>query len=154
MSDPRLFEKTSDQVDVDAAGVNRRTVLKGAGLTALVGITGAGLAACSTDPQPQTPAEPAPPESIDADDVPIGSGRVTGEYVVTQPNEGDFRGYSAICPHQGCKVTVVKQENIVCQCHGSTFSIYDGSVTGGPSKDPLPAAPVTVSGATVEVGGR
>lgn len=138
-----------------SAGVNRRTILKGAGVTALVGVAGAGLAACSTSSnQPPPVTEPAPAETIAAEDVPVGSGRITGEYVVTQPTEGDFRGYSSICPHQGCKVTVVKQTNIVCQCHGSTFSIYDGSVTGGPARDPLPEAPVTVTGSTVEVGGN
>jgi Rieske Fe-S protein len=41
---------------------------------------------------------------------------------------------------------------INCPCHGSRFSITDGSVVQGPATTPLPAYPVKVSGAEVTVG--
>lgn len=134
-----------------ASGVDRRTLLKGVGVTALVG-AGLGLSAC-TEPRDMGPPEAGEAETIDAADVPVGSGTIIDNYVVTQPTEGDFRGFSSVCPHQYCKVTVVKQTNIVCQCHGSEFDINDGAVTAGPSQQPLPSVPVKVTGTTVEVGG-
>ncbi|NLT29162.1 MAG: Rieske (2Fe-2S) protein [Propionibacterium sp.] len=138
--------------DEAVSGVDRRTVLKGVGVTALVGATGLGLSAC-TEPRDTGRPDEGEAETVDAAEVPVGSGTILDNYVVTQPTEGDFRGFSAICPHQFCKVTVVKQTNIVCQCHGSEFDINDGSVTAGPSLEPLPEAPVTVNGSTIEVGG-
>ena len=72
--------------------------------------------------------------------------RDVGEVVVTQPDEGTFKAFSAICPHQGCSVGSVADDVITCPCHGSTFSIADGSVQGGPARGPLTAVPVTVSG--------
>ena len=48
--------------------------------------------------------------------------------MVTQPTEGDFKGFSAVCTHQGCLVANVDGGTINCTCHGSQFSIEDGSV--------------------------
>ena len=52
--------------------------------------------------------------------------------VVTQPQAEQFVGLSAVCPHQGCLVNEVADQVIVCPCHGSQFSITDGSVVQGP----------------------
>jgi len=58
--------------------------------------------------------------------------------VVTQPNAGNFKAFSAICTHLGCLVTKVFDGAIYCPCHGSKFSIVDGSVMVGPATQPLP----------------
>jgi Rieske Fe-S protein len=64
------------------------------------------------------------------DDVPVGGGVIAGALgvVVTQPTAGDFRGFSSICTHQGCTVSEVNNGTINCFCHGSRYSIEDGSV--------------------------
>jgi Rieske Fe-S protein len=81
-------------------------------------------------------------------DVPVGGGKIfTAEkVVVTQPTEGDFKAFSSICTHQGCPVTKIDGENIDCTCHGSKFSITDGSVVNGPATKPLSTLSVKVSG--------
>ena len=83
-----------------------------------------------------------------ASGVPVGGGEIfpDAQVVVTQPTKGDFRGFSSICTHQGCPVTSVSDGTIDCTCHGSRFSIEDGSVQAGPAPRPLPTVEVTVSG--------
>jgi Rieske Fe-S protein len=68
-------------------------------------------------------------------DVPIGGGVVVvnRRVVVTQPREGRFRVFSAICTHQGCTVSHVADRRIVCPCHGSQYAIRNGSVVHGPA---------------------
>jgi Rieske Fe-S protein len=153
-----------------SARLERRTVLRGA---VVGGVTVAGaalLAACGGDtassgassgasstPEPTSPDSPTPSSTdsvaalVPASDVPKGGGVVLAdqEVVVTQPTAGDFRGFSAICTHQGCVVSDVSDGVIVCPCHGSQFSIEDGSVQAGPAPSPLPEVGVTVDGGNV-----
>ena len=86
-------------------------------------------------------------------EVPVGGGKIfPGEkVVVTQPTEGDFKAFSAVCTHQGCVVAEIKGEEIDCTCHGSKFSIADGSVLEGPATKSLEALKVTVSGNEISV---
>jgi Rieske Fe-S protein len=84
-------------------------------------------------------------------DVPVGGGIVLAaqDLVVTQPVAGTFKGFSATCTHQGCKVNEVAGGTINCPCHGSKFAVGDGAPTAGPAKKPLPEKPVTVEGTSV-----
>ena len=79
------------------------------------------------------------------DQVTVGSGVVFDgpKVVVTQPVQGDIRGFTAVCPHQGCLVSSVTDNEILCPCHGSLFSAEDGAVITGPATTGL--APVSVS---------
>ena len=61
--------------------------------------------------------------------------------VVTQPTEGEFKGFTAVCTHQGCTVGRVEDGEIRCPCHGSRFSAEDGSVVGGPARTRWRSAP-------------
>ncbi|NGN93333.1 Rieske (2Fe-2S) protein [Nocardioides sp. KC13] len=72
-------------------------------------------------------------------EVPVGGGVVIADrnLVATQPTEGTFKVFSAICTHRSCPVTKVAGGTIDCPCHGSRFSIEDGSVTQGPATSPL-----------------
>ncbi|GGL90024.1 Rieske (2Fe-2S) protein [Nakamurella endophytica] len=87
-------------------------------------------------------------------DVPVGSGKIFADakVVVTQPASGTFKCFTAVCTHQGCLVSQVTGDNIVCGCHGSSFSIKDGSVTNGPATEPLKEEKVTVSGDDLTLG--
>jgi Rieske Fe-S protein len=72
------------------------------------------------------------------------------DFVVTQPSTGEFKAFSKICTHQRCVVAEVT-ETIDCRCHGSKFSITDGSVVDGPATQPLAESKTTVTGGKVYV---
>ncbi|HEV3172832.1 MAG TPA: Rieske (2Fe-2S) protein [Actinocrinis sp.] len=80
--------------------------------------------------------------------IPVGGGMIfaSQKIVVTQPTAGTFKGFSSTCTHAGCQVSQVSGGTIDCPCHGSKYSITDGSVQAGPAPQPLPAANVTVQG--------
>jgi Rieske Fe-S protein len=82
-------------------------------------------------------------------DVPEGGGVIKGNYVITQPSQGTFKAFSKVCTHQGCDVNKIDGGVIKCPCHGSQFSIEDGSVQGGPAPRGLPETQVKVSGKNV-----
>ncbi|MET8972495.1 Rieske (2Fe-2S) protein [Streptomyces hydrogenans] len=84
-------------------------------------------------------------------EIPVGGGTVFADrkVVVTQPKEGEFKAFSAVCTHQGCLVNKVADGTIDCPCHGSKYSITDGAVKAGPAPRPLPAEEITVSGGTI-----
>jgi Rieske Fe-S protein len=94
---------------------------------------------------------------VAAADVPVGGGVVLGDQnvVVTQPQKGMFEGFSATCTHQGCLLAGVASGTINCGCHGSQFSISDGTNVAGPSGSPagsvaaLPRVGVKVKGPNV-----
>lgn len=86
-------------------------------------------------------------------DVPEGSGVILEDdgVVITQPVAGTFNGFSNICTHQGCPLFDVT-DTINCNCHGSKFSIEDGSVVQGPAEKPLPTQGLVVSGNEITLG--
>jgi Rieske Fe-S protein len=144
--------------------VDRRVVLQAGGLAVVGGV----VAACSSGSSSESSsaaapatgsAAPATGASVSAGsvsltpaaDVPVGGGVILPDaaVVVTQPSAGTIKGFSAICPHQGCLVGSVVDNEIICPCHGSKFSGTDGSVIQGPATQPLAEAPVAVEGGTV-----
>ena len=125
--------------------------------------TSASSAPASSSAPAASPS-PSAPSSASASAVPSGPGAATAEvpvgggvilddadYVITQPTAGEFKAFSKICTHQQCPVTEIKGGTINCQCHGSKFSIEDGSVQSGPATRPLPEAEVAVAGDQVVV---
>lgn len=132
-------------------GITRRHALTGA---ATAGVALPLLAACGGSGGDSTATEPtaAPGETLGpSSDVPVGGGKIYADQkvVVTQPTKGDFKGFSAVCTHQGCLVANVDGGTINCTCHGSRFSIEDGTVQGGPAPSPLGAVPVEVDGGEI-----
>ncbi|SDE51506.1 Rieske (2Fe-2S) protein [Auraticoccus monumenti] len=99
-------------------------------------------------------AAPTGGVQVAAAQVPVGGGTILedADYVVTQPEAGQFKAFSKICTHQGCPVSDVAESEIVCFCHGSAFSISDGSVLRGPADQPLAETPVTASGDQLSIG--
>ena len=140
----------------DAAALSRRTVIKHAGLAAAAL---AGLSACATYGPGGGPPSSAPATSADGGtitaktaDIPVGGGRIFADIqaVVTQPTAGRFKAFSSICTHQSCPVSEVT-DTILCNCHGSRFSITDGSVLNPPATQSLAARTVTVEGDNLTV---
>jgi Rieske Fe-S protein len=126
----------------------------------------AALSACSiyrVGPAPAPAAAPAAPDAQAApapagspqggalartSAIPVGGGTVFAErdIVITQPEAGEFRAFSATCTHQGCPVTEVADGTINCNCHGSKFAVADGSVVDGPADTGLPERDISVTG--------
>ncbi|QWZ09542.1 Rieske (2Fe-2S) protein [Nocardioides panacis] len=132
---------------------SRRTVLRGA---AVGGAALPLLAACgsgSGSSSASAPSASAAPVTVAAKDVPVGGGKILTDQqvVVTQPEKGTYKAFTAICTHQGCTVNKVLGGKIVCPCHGSTFSITDGSPQGGPAQSALAEKKVSVEGDQISV---
>ncbi|MFB6667695.1 MULTISPECIES: Rieske (2Fe-2S) protein [unclassified Streptomyces] len=137
----------------------RRTVLAAGAAGAAALATGCG----SSDGDGGENASPAPSAPGDATggaelartgDIPVGGGTVFKEQkvVVTQPTEGEFKAFSAVCTHQNCLVSTVSDGTINCPCHGSRFSVTDAAVEAGPATRPLPAEQISVSGGAIRLG--
>jgi Rieske Fe-S protein len=123
---------------------SRRIVFQGLGALG----TAVALAGCgSDDGGDEAPAPEAGSELATTADVPVGGGVILPEekIVITQPTEGEFKAFSAMCTHQGCVVAEVR-ETINCTCHNSKYSIEDGSVQGGPAPSPLGEVAISVEG--------
>ena len=135
--------------------VSRRQSLAVAGV-AVAGT--AGLAACSAaedavksgasaaSSAASSAAGSAAGELIQASQIPVGGGKVFEDLkvVVTQPTAGEYKAFSATCPHQGCSVTTVTDNVITCPCHGSEFDATTGDVRTGPATTGLQAKSVSV----------
>ena len=87
-------------------------------------------------------------------EIPVGSGKIftSEKVVVTQPNSGDFKAFSAVCTHMGCIVATISNGTIDCPCHGSQYSISTGAVVGGPAPSPLPAQAIKLTGSNIFLG--
>ncbi|NHC21727.1 Rieske (2Fe-2S) protein [Nocardioides sp. IC4_145] len=152
--------------------LTRRRALTGA---AGVGVALPVLAACGGgDDDPSTASDPAASTSepggasssagedgvqgsealAETADIEVGGGAIypDEEVVVTQPSEGEFKAFSIVCTHQGCAVSEVSDEGIVCPCHNSVFSISDGSPQTGPATVPLEERAITVEGGRITLG--
>jgi Rieske Fe-S protein len=77
--------------------------------------------------------------------------RAADKVVVTQATAGQYKAFSAVCQHQGCTVGSIEGKNIVCPCHGSAYSIVDGSVVKGPTTKPLIPKSSTTEGTDLVV---
>ncbi len=141
----------------------RRAVLAGVGAVGAAAV----LAGCGTSPSGSSGGgggnsggSPTPAGGSGAggstalaktSDIPVGGGKIFDQQnvVVTQPAAGQFKAFSATCTHQGCTVSSVSNGMINCPCHGSQYSITDGSVKNGPAPKPLPTKNVTVQGGEI-----
>lgn len=56
--------------------------------------------------------------------------------IVVRRSSATFSAFSAVCPHAGCGVSVVRAGELVCPCHGSTFT-YAGERIAGPAETGL-----------------
>lgn len=172
------IDNTTDNIERPAepdakTSVSRRVVLRGATIS---GLSLPLLAACGDGDEPSSsasdPAESSGSASASAEggesssggggavgttvpvsDVPVEGGAVypDDKLVVTQPSQGEFKAFSAVCTHQGCVVAEVTAGQIVCKCHGSQFSIEDGAPVSGPAEAPLAAKKVQVNGTKIVI---
>lgn len=87
-------------------------------------------------------------------EVPVDGGKILTDkkIVITQPASGTFKAFTAVCTHQGCTVGTVSGGTINCPCHGSRYSIKDGSVVNGPAPSPLAPVAIKVEGTSIVQG--
>ena len=111
---------------------SRRLFLLGTAST----FAGAFLAACGE----------APSEEVAKTAVPVGSAVILDRFIIAQPNPGEYVAYSAVCPHQQQKITVVDGENVRCTAHGSVFNTANGEVISGPATTGLTTAALEETG--------
>jgi Rieske Fe-S protein len=155
---------TTEQAD---GSLSRRQMIRNAAIAGTVVAAGAGLAACSSGSNSPSPGGNAGTGASGSSggsgnavvvgktsDVPVGGGMIyaSDKVVVTQPTAGTYKGFSAMCTHLGCTVNTVSHGQIQCPCHGSAFSITDGSVEAGPAQSALPALNVSVKSGQFVVG--
>ena len=128
------------------------------GLVAACGGGGEDAPAAGGSPTGSTPGGSSPPTGGEGGDVltktadvPVGGGVILADakVVVTQPTAGEFKAFSSTCTHMACQVNSVAGDRIGCMCHGSSFSIVDGSPEGGPARSPLPEVGVAVEGDSI-----
>jgi Rieske Fe-S protein len=161
---PETAAPATEDVPSTPGATTRRRVLATSGIVAaaaaVTAACGSSSSSGSSTPAASTPAagastpaaassSPAAASGVAAKaDVPVGGGVILQDkkIVITQPTEGTFKAFSAVCTHQGCVVSSVADGKIDCACHGSVFSAADGSVQQGPASAPLAAVNVTVSG--------
>lgn len=139
--------------DQPAFRASRRIVFQGLGAlgvaAALAGCGGggdSGSSAGASTPTPKTGSALAATA-----DVPVGGGLILTDQqlVITQPTEGEFKAFSAVCTHEGNTVTGVEDNVIECSFHNSSFSAETGEVEGGPARTALAEVGVKVQGADI-----
>ncbi|GGC54541.1 Rieske (2Fe-2S) protein [Hoyosella rhizosphaerae] len=140
--------------------MDRRQAIK----TACVLCAGTMVAGCGRTGSGADDVESLPPATFDPDgqaeengfaianveDVPVGGGIVlfAEQVVITQPSEGNFFAFSAVCPHQGCMVQEPEDGRIVCPCHDSRFEL-DGSRIAGPATSGLRPRQISLNGTSI-----
>jgi Rieske Fe-S protein len=163
-----MGEDTSWSQDAEHAesAVNRRAFIRAAGVVGTAGLAVGGVAGCTAasssgsgtgngsssqagggagqalvDPAPTGPSQLGP-----VTDIAVGAGKVFASppLVVTHPAAGQFKAFSGVCTHTGCKLSEVKDGEIICPCHGARFSAATGAVLKGPATVSLPAVPIAV----------
>ena len=135
--------------------LDRRGVLKGGAIASGVVVGGIALSACSAAEEVGSAvASEGSTNSIPIADIPVGGGVIPADssVVITQPADGEFHAFTAVCPHGGCLVNEVANNEIICPCHGSRFSATDGSVLAGPAVEGLAEASFEVTGSDVSFG--
>jgi len=76
---------------------------------------------------------------------------MNGNFYLLRKEDGSFLALSARCPHLGCVVNWIPDENrFVCPCHSSAFDI-SGKVNSGPAPRGLDSLPVTIENNVVKV---
>ena len=130
--------------DIGQVRASRRIVFHGLGALGVA----AALAGCAGGDDGSDEKLASGTELTTADQVPVQGGvvLVDQKVVVTQPTEGEFRAFTAVCTHQGLLVGEVENGVIHCDNHGSEFDFSTGEVTQGPATEALATVAITRDG--------
>jgi nitrite reductase/ring-hydroxylating ferredoxin subunit len=114
--------------------------------------TATASASATPSSSPSATASATPDGAFVANSSEIKEGQVKIIEVNTAKNQypsfsfsrlnGKVYAVSIVCTHAGCKV-VVEKTDLVCNCHMSYFSPFDGAAQSGPARLPLTRYVVT-----------
>ena len=153
-----------EPIPSDAGSPTRRRVLTVSAVAGAAVLAGCGSGGSETAKQPAGGAGSggstgssgetsggAGTKLVATSKVPVKGGVILDEakVVVTQPSEGTFEAFTAVCTHMQCLVGMVADNVISCPCHGSAYSAKDGSVQQGPATRPLAKVPIKVDGGEI-----
>lgn len=134
--------------------MDRRQLLASASVVATV----TTLSACSAEgsaPAPEAVTGGEPTALAKVSDIPVRGGKTyklgDTNILITQPRDGEFRGFVAQCTHAGSKLEGANNNEIKCEVHGARFDIENGSVTSGPAPRALAKVTVTIDGEDILV---
>jgi nitrite reductase/ring-hydroxylating ferredoxin subunit/uncharacterized membrane protein len=142
-----------------ARGRGKLLAAAGAGVLAAAGYLGGHLTYARGVGQNQTSVDPDPDDWTDAIGASeLASGEPTRVVVEDTPvlmlRHGDhFHAIHDRCSHRGCSLAdgEIERETVTCACHGSRFSLRDGSVERGPATTGQPAYDVREREGRIEV---
>jgi len=139
--------------DANPQTLTRRSiiVLGGAGAAAAAAVALVGCSSGAASPNVVTGGKPT--EIAKLADIPVGGSIIVSldgqQVVLSQPEAGTVKAFSAVCPHQGCIVAPDAKKELNCPCHGSRFNAATGAVLAGPAMTALTSIAVTVNGSSV-----
>jgi nitrite reductase/ring-hydroxylating ferredoxin subunit len=126
---------------------SRRTVLRGAALTPVVGL---GLTACGGaekgPARPTGPVELGPESEVAKDGAKLYRDH---DVVVSRSEDGTLKAYNTVCTHAGCPINKLEGTKLICPCHGSEFDATTGKVLREPAVAPLKALAIEVKNGTM-----
>jgi len=137
--------------DANNGGLAAPPSTSGAPATSGVSVPGDGVTTGAAPGASSAAPAPAAAALASTSAVQEGGGMIIGgkNIVLTQPEAGTFKAFTAVCTHAGCIVNAVSGGTINCPCHGSKFSIKDGSVVNGPATSPLAPIAIKVEGSSI-----
>ena len=133
------------------ASINRRSFLKTASLTAVVGVL--GLTGCDSGAMGGGELTAADGVSVDGNTVIVDLTKQTelasaGGFLLISSVDGksvravivnldgtNFKSYTSICTHQACDVSNYNtgSKRMLCLCHGAQFDAATGNAVAGPA---------------------
>jgi nitrite reductase/ring-hydroxylating ferredoxin subunit/uncharacterized membrane protein len=136
--------------------------LAGAGVLTAGGFLGGHLAYAQGIGVDQTTFDPGPTDWTEAlPAAELGAGQTTTAVVADTPVLLHRAGAELLaihdrCSHRGCSLATgeIQGRVVQCPCHGSRFSLEDGSILQGPATTPQPAFETRERDGTIEVRRR
>ena len=139
-------------------GRGKLLALAGAGVLSAGGYLGAHMSFAQGVGPNQTAFDQGPDDWTAADAGTLAEGEpksvVVGETPVFLLRDSDgVRALHDRCSHRGCSLADGELDGdvIECACHGSRFSVRDGTVQRGPATAPQPVYEVRESGGGIEI---
>lgn len=139
-------------------GRGKLLALAGAGVLSSAGYLGAHMSFVQGVGPNQTAFDPGPADWTEVDAGELSDNEPKGVQVGDTPvfmlrHRGHLHALHDRCSHRGCLLSDgdVDGETIQCACHGSRFSVRDGSVERGPATSPQPVYEVRESDGRIEV---